>query len=132
MRKEFSLMKNLRFDVSFMCPVSCTGGSLKYFRPHRTGDCKQEDCLHYWTESEICSAKRTVRCRRCPTALNKKVQVETFSPWLSPNESQVTIFFHRNITFFSAFVLYMNFEFNFFIFLRRHNLYHALTYDSLY
>lgn len=120
-------MKNLRFDVSFMCPVSCTGGSLKYFRPHRTGDCKQEDCLHYWTESEICSAKRTVRCRRCPTALNKKVQVETFSPWLSPNESQVTIFFHRNITFFSAFVLYMNFEFNFFIFLRRHNLYHALT-----
>lgn len=73
-------MKNLRFDVSFMCPVSCTGGSLKYCRTHRTGDCKQEDCLHYWTESEICSAKRTVRCRRCPTALNKKVQVETFSP----------------------------------------------------
>ena len=83
-------------------------------------------------ESEICSAKRTVRCRRCPTALNKKVQVETFSPWLSPKESQVTIFFRRNITFFSAFVLYMNFEFNFFIFLRRHNLYHALTYDSPY
>lgn len=80
-------MKNLRFDVSFMCPVSCTGGSLKYFRTHHTGDCKQEDCLHYWTESEICSAKRTVRCRRCPTALDKKVQVETFSPWLSPNES---------------------------------------------
>ena len=44
----------------------------------------------------------------------------------------VTIFFRRNITFFSAFVLYMNFEFNFFIFLRRHNLYHALTYDSPY
>lgn len=42
-------MKNLRFDVSFMCPVSCTGGSLKYCRTHRTGDCKQEDCLHYWT-----------------------------------------------------------------------------------
>lgn len=54
-------MKNLRFDVSFMCTVSCTGGSLKYFRTHRTGDCKQEDCLHYWTESEICSAKRTDR-----------------------------------------------------------------------
>ena len=89
MRNEFCWLKNLKYEVSFVCPVCCQGGSVNYCRTHRAKGCEQEECLHFWSEYQLCGVK-TPSCSKSAVAQNKRVQIEKFSPWLLPQRNQVS------------------------------------------
>ena len=88
MRKEFCWLKNMSYEVSFICPVCCEGGSVNYCRTHRAQVCKQEECLHFLTESQLCNAT-SVSCTKSAVAKNNRVQIEQFAPWLLSQRNQV-------------------------------------------
>ena len=85
-RKEFCWLKNMRYEVGVICPVCCTRSVVNYCRTHHQQACKQEECLHFWSESELRSAKQVVVCTKSAAAQNSKVQVKQFAPWLAIDE----------------------------------------------
>jgi len=88
MRKEFCWLKNLKYEVSFICPVCCQGSVVNYCRTHRAEGCEQEECLHFWSESQLCDVK-IPSCSKSAVAQKKRVQTEKFAPWLFPQRDQV-------------------------------------------
>ena len=92
MRREFCWLQNMKYEVSFLCPVCCQGGVVSYCRTHRTKGCKQEECLHFWPESVLCREKKVLGCTRSASAQNNKVLVRDFEPWFSPTRNQVNNF----------------------------------------
>ena len=92
MRREFCWLQNMKYEVSFLCPVCCHGGVVSYCRIHRTKGCKQEECLHFWPESVLCREKKVLGCTRSASAQNNKVLVRDFEPWFSPTRNQVNNF----------------------------------------
>ena len=88
MRNEFCWLKNMRYEVSFVCPVCCEGRSVGYCRTHYAQGCKQEECLHFWSESQLYNAE-SISCTKSAVAQNNKVQIEQFAPWLLPQRNQV-------------------------------------------
>ena len=89
MRGEFCWLQNMKYEVSFLCPVCCQGGVVSYCCTHRTKGCKQEECLHFWPESELCSGKKIIGCTRSAVATTNRVLVKDFEPWFSPMRNQV-------------------------------------------
>ncbi|KAL9963892.1 hypothetical protein ACROYT_G027447 [Oculina patagonica] len=89
MRNEFCWLKNMRYEVSFICPVCCQGGSVNYCRTHCAQGCKQEECLHFWSDSQLCYAK-SISCTKSAVAQNNRVPIEQFAPWLLPQRNQLT------------------------------------------
>ena len=89
MRREFCWLQNMKYEVSFLCPVCCHEGAVSYCRTHRTKDCKQEECLHFWPESELCREKKIIGCTRSAVAKMNRVLVKDFEPWFSPMRNQV-------------------------------------------
>ena len=81
MRREFCWLQNMKYEVSFLCPVCCHGGAVNYCRVHSSKGCKQEECLHFWPESELCSAKKIIRCTRSAVAKTNRVSMKDFEPW---------------------------------------------------
>ena len=59
-RNEFCWLKNMKYEVSFICPVCCQGGALNFCRLHASQGCKKKDCLHFWSESQLCDVKVNV------------------------------------------------------------------------
>ena len=92
MRREFCWLQNMKYEVSFLCPVCCHGGVVSYCRTHRTKGCKQEECLHFWPESVLCREKKVLGCTRSASAQNNKVLVRDFEHWFSPTRNQVNNF----------------------------------------
>ncbi len=88
MRNEFCWLKNMRYEVSFICPVCCQGGSVTYCRTHCAQGCKQVECLHFWSESQLCNVT-SISCTKSAVAQNNKVDIERFEPWLLPLSNQV-------------------------------------------
>ena len=89
MRREFCWLQNMKYEVSFLCPVCCPGGVVNYCCTHRTKGCKQEECLHFWSESVLCREKKAIGCTRSASAKDNKVLVRDFEPWFSPTRNQV-------------------------------------------
>ena len=89
MRREFCWLQNMKYEVSFLCPVCCQGGVVSYCRTHLSKGCKQEECLHFWPESELCSGKKIIGCTRSAVAKMNRVLVKDFEPWFSPMRNQV-------------------------------------------
>ena len=89
MRGEFCWLQNMKYEVSFLCPVCCEGGVVSYCRTHLLKGCKQEECLHFWPESEFCSGKKIIGCTRSAVAKMNRVLVKDFEPWFSPMRNQV-------------------------------------------
>ena len=89
MRREFCWLQNMKYEVSFLCPVCCQGGAVCYCCTHHTKGCKQEECLHFWPESELCSKKKIICCTRSAVAKMNRVLVKDFEPWFSPMRNQV-------------------------------------------
>ena len=88
MRKEFSWLKNMKYEEGFICWICCQGHAVKYCCIHHKQGCEQEECLHFWSESDLRSAKQFVRCRRCATAKIDKVHVKQFAPWISETSDE--------------------------------------------
>ena len=90
MRKEFCWLKNMKYKVSFICPVCCEGNAVKDCGAHGAKRCEREECLHFWSESQLCSVK-TIYCKKSAVAQNNGVLTEQFVPWLVPLGNQVII-----------------------------------------
>ena len=88
MRKEFCWLRNLKYEVSFICPVCCHESAATCCHNHFTKGCVQEECLHFWSESELCDIK-IIFCSKSAIAQNNRVEVEQFAPWLVHLRNQV-------------------------------------------
>ena len=89
MRKEFCWLKYMRYEASFICPVCCQGSAVGYCDTHHVQGCKQEECLHFWSQSQLCSAKRIISCTKSVAAINTRVQIVPFAPWFTTLGNQV-------------------------------------------
>ncbi|KAL9963773.1 hypothetical protein ACROYT_G027313 [Oculina patagonica] len=90
MRKEFFWLKNMRYEVSFLCPVCCQGGAVNRCSTHMEQGCMQEECLHFWPESQLCTVKKIPSCSKPGIAQSNKVQIKQFVPWFAPSGNELT------------------------------------------
>ena len=80
--KKFFWVKNIRCEVSYLCPV-CSHGRVASFCPqHHEESCKQEECLRFILESDLLNKKQVV-CTNSVTALDNRIHAEQFAPWIS-------------------------------------------------
>jgi len=89
MRKEFCWLEYMRYEASFLCPVCCQGGAVSYCDTHHVRGCKQEECLHFWSQSQLHNPKRIISCTKSVAALNTRVQIVQFAPWFTTVGNQV-------------------------------------------
>lgn len=89
MRNEFHWLRNMKYELGVICPVCSQGGVVNYCRTHHKQGCEQEECLHFWSESELTSADRVV-CTKAAGALNNRVDANLFAPWLAAEGKQVS------------------------------------------
>ena len=89
MRKEFCWLKFMRYEASFICPVCCQGGAVRYCDTHHVEGCKQEECLHFWSQAHLYSAKSIISCTKSVAAVNSRVQTVQFMPWFTTLGNQV-------------------------------------------
>ena len=87
-QNEFCWLKNMKYEVRFICPVCCQGGALNICRVHKSESCKQEECLHFWSESQLRDVK-VIRCHNSPAAQSIRVDIKPFAPWFAPPRDQV-------------------------------------------
>ena len=92
MRSEFCWLRNMRCEVSFLCPVCSHGGTVDYCRNHHAQGCKQEECLHFFSESELLKSKQAIICTRSATAQENRVQIKQFSPWFALDYGKVSVY----------------------------------------
>ena len=89
MRNEFCYLRNMKYEMSVMCPVCCNRGTVNLCRTHHVQSCKEEQCLHFWSVSELCSGKTKFNCTKLASAKITRVQVGQFAPWFPTLEQQV-------------------------------------------
>ena len=89
MRKEFFWFNNMRYEVCFLCPVCSQGGTVNYCQTHRAQGCMQEECLHFWSESELLSSPVAVICRESVDAAKTRIKLKQFAPWLIHPDEKV-------------------------------------------
>ena len=89
MRNEFCWLKYMRYQVSFICPVCCQGGAVRRCYTHHVQDCKYEECLHFWSFSQLYNAKRIISCTKAVAALSNRVPIVKFAPWFTTQGNQV-------------------------------------------
>ena len=93
MRREFVWLQNMKYEVSFLCPVCCQRGAVSYCRTHRSQGCRQEECLHFWSESKL-SNDKIICCTKSAVAMKNRVLVKHFKPWFAPVRNQVNTITH--------------------------------------
>ncbi len=89
MKNEFCWLKNMRYEVSFLCPVRSQGGTVNYCRTHQVHGCQQLECLHLWPESELCKHSQAVICHESADAVETRVHVKHFAPWVISSHNKV-------------------------------------------
>ena len=89
MRNEFHWLRNMKYELGVICPVCSQGGVVNYCRTHHRQGCEREECLHFWSESELSSADRVV-CTKAAAVLNNRVDANLFAPWLAAVGKQVS------------------------------------------
>ena len=91
MRHEFCFLRNMRCEVSFLCPVCSQGGAVDFCRNHHSQGCKQEECLHFFSEYELLKCKQIAICTQSATAKESEVKIKQFSPWFALECEKVRI-----------------------------------------
>ena len=91
MRNEFCWLRHTKLELSVACTVCCQGGSVKYCSTHHVQRCKREQCLHFFSESDLRNCQKQIVCHRSPFAGENKVQTNHFSAWFAFLEEQVNI-----------------------------------------
>ncbi len=88
MPKEFVWLKNMECEMKVLCSVCCPGGSVHYCENHGIKDCKQEQCLHFWSEAELQSGQQF--CDRSAVAGDPRLNLQQFAPWFAFLDEQVS------------------------------------------
>ena len=108
MRNQFPWLENMTYELSVICPVCSKEREVAFCPAHGAKMCKQEQCLHFWTVSELCSDTRNIHCRRFAVARDTTVEISQFSPWFPAPKEQVTElylycdFFCGHVRFFNC------------------------------
>ena len=89
-RNEFCWLRNMKYEASFICPVCCQGGEFNFCRIHATQGCKQEECLHFWFESQLFDVEKVICCTKSAAAKSNRVDIKQFMPWFAPSRNQVS------------------------------------------
>ncbi len=92
MKNEFCWLNNIRCEVRFLCPACFQGGTVNYCQTHRAVSCKQEECLHFWSEPELFNFPQPAVCRKSAGAVETRVKVKQFVPWAIPPNEKVNTF----------------------------------------
>lgn len=90
MRNEFSWLRDVKYEMCVLCPVCCKGGALHYCRTHKKEKCKEEQCLHFLSISELFSDNESKFCDRSASAPDTQVSVMQFSHWYDLPGHQVS------------------------------------------
>ena len=90
MRKEFHWLKNMAYEMSVCCPVCSKQGSVNHCRDHKIRSCKHEECLHFWSETELRQCKGPITCTKSAFAGDYRVPLKDFEPWFKFADEQVT------------------------------------------
>ena len=89
MRTEFPWLKNMAYDLLVCCPVCSTRRSVNYCCDHNVHGCKEEQCLHLLSESQLFASRGSIVCTRSVFALNCEVPVDLVGFWFGSLEEQV-------------------------------------------
>ena len=89
MRNEFPWMRNMKYNMCVICPVCSRGRAVALCQTHRAKKCSEEQCLHFWRVSQLCSDTENISCKRSAVARSTKVQIMQFSPWFPSSIQQV-------------------------------------------
>ena len=81
MRREFHWLKNMAYEMSVCCPICCTRTMVKNCNTHHASGCKEEECLHFWSEAELHDCKKPVVCTRGVDAEDYRVPTDGFAAW---------------------------------------------------
>ena len=90
MRSQFPWLENMTYEMCVICPVCSKEREVAFCQTHGEKICKQEQCLHFWKVSELCSDTRNIYCRRSAVAQDTTVEIRQFSPWFPAPKEQVT------------------------------------------
>ena len=91
MRNGFLWLRNMKYEMSFLCPVCCPSGEIDCCFSHDGKKCQEEQCLHFWSLSELCSVEHPVICNLAACTPKSRVNVDQFASWISPGGHQVII-----------------------------------------
>ena len=89
MRAEYHWLRNMTYEMSVCCPVCCKQGSVNHCLPHNVHNCKKEECLHFWSESQLRDCQGLVVCDRSVAAEDNRVPVKLFRHWFKFIDEQV-------------------------------------------
>ncbi len=104
MPKEFVWLRNMACEMKVLCPVCCSGGSVQYCQDHGMKYCKQEQCLHFWSEVELQSGQQF--CDRSAVAGDPRLNHKQFAPWFAFLEEQVSTVKKDNYRFTALYKSY--------------------------
>ena len=90
MPRQLIWLKNMAYEMSVCCPVCCGEKYVSHCRSHNVRRCKQEECLHLWSESELRESKGPIICTRSAVAEDYRVPLKLFEPWFKFTDEQVT------------------------------------------
>ena len=89
MRNQYCWLKNTRYKMSLICPVCCQENAVRFCDTHHAKGCREEECLHFWSESELRDASRNVICTKSASAPNGRVNVSYWAAWFTSPDEQV-------------------------------------------
>ena len=89
MRNDFPWLKNMKYEMCVICPVCSRGKVVALCQTHRAKKCNEEQCLHFWRVSQLCSDTENISCKRSAVARSTRVKVMQFSPWFPSSIQQV-------------------------------------------
>ena len=89
MRMEFPWLKNMMYEMSVCCPVCCKQEAVNYCGIHNARDCKREECLHFWSESQLCKHQEPIVCTKSAVAGDYRVPMKLIGHWFKFVEEQV-------------------------------------------
>ena len=77
--------------MGIICPVCREQSANDYCDKHQSLNCKEEDCLHFWPQSDLFASKGEVFCDKSVCAHNSRFSPERWAPWFPPQDDQVII-----------------------------------------
>ena len=91
MRNQFRWLNNMRYKMGIVCPICREHSAVDYCERHQRLNCKQEECFHFWSESELCASKGGTFCTESVSAANNRFNPEHWAPWFSSQDDWVII-----------------------------------------
>ena len=89
MRREFHCLKNMAYEMLLCCPVCCTREFASDCHNHYVRRCKDEKCLHFWSESELRDCQEPLICTRSAVVDDYRVPVKLMGVWFSKQVTKI-------------------------------------------